>query len=798
MKKITLLLFFIVLKLNAQSVSNYVFSQSTEIYTSTVGVNSTANGDDGSQNLIPIGFDFIFGGQTYSTFSISTNGFIRLGDIIPNLSFTNAFSSSVPQRPLIAPFWDDHNRNTGSIQYNVSGIAPNRILEIGWDSINLGNNGGASATAFGSFKMRLFESNGQIEFIYGSTMTPAGALTASIGLNDATTFLSITPNIGLATSSNSIANNNINSTQNIIGLKYTFNQPLPCSGIPDPGNTIADVTTVCSNTNFNLSLQNQTIGSDVAYQWQKSPDGIDYTDITGSTSSSYSAFQTVTTFYQCRVTCSSASITSAPIEIVMNDPVNCFCSPLYTNGKTLGDLISNVVITGTSLANNTGNEPLNPYYTYFTGLPNYTATLQAGDSYDMNITVGTFGMQSVAVWIDYNDDTIFSTSERVGYTSGTIDANGTGVFPITLDCNAIAGIHRMRIRDVFNTAGSIIDPCSSYQYGETEDYDVTILEAIGCQALTGLGVDLIDPISASLFWTTQCTQIGWDVHVTAPGGGLPLDAPSNTNSSSPLLLSSLEPATSYEFYVRSICINNELSSWTGPFLFTTEALPIPIENDNCEIALPLTNGTTFEEHYLVGTNVDATNTLGQPNPTCAVFNFGGDVWYSAIVPPDGKITIEVQRDPGSPFIDSGLTVFRGTCSSLTALGCSDDEGIGSFSKLNLTGLIPGETIFARVWEYGNNVYGTFRIAAWSPTLSSNSFEISNFKYYPIPVKDFLHLSYSTTIHKVIVYTLLGQEVISLVEDSKECKIDLSSYSSGIYMVKVFSNESQNTIKITKE
>lgn len=544
MKKITLLLFFIALNLNAQSVGDYVFSQSTEIYTPTVGIISTASGDDGSQNTIPIGFDFIFGGQTYSTFSISTNGFIRLGDIIPNISISNLFSSSVPQRPLIAPFWDDHNRNTGSIQYNVSGITPDRILEIGWDSINLGNNGGASATAFGSFKMRLFESNGQIEFIYGSTMTPAGTLSASIGLNDATTFLSITPNTGLATASNVISNNAINSTQNIIGLKYTFNQPEPCSGIPNPGNTIADNVLVCSNTNFNLSLQNQTVGSNVSYQWQKSPDGIDYTDITGSTSATYSAFQTVAAFYQCRVTCSNVSITSTPIEIVMNNPTNCFCSPLYTNGKTDGDLISNVVITGTTLSNNSGALPINPYYTYFTGLPNYTAILQAGDSYDMNVTVGTFGGQSVAVWIDYNDDTIYSTSERVGYTPGTIDANGTGVFPIVLDCNAIAGIHRMRIRDVWNTNGSTIDPCQNYGFGETEDYDVTILEATGCQAPTALGVNLIDPISAELFWTTQCTQIGWDVHVTIPGGGLPLDAPSNPNSSSPLLLSSLEPATS--------------------------------------------------------------------------------------------------------------------------------------------------------------------------------------------------------------------------------------------------------------
>jgi hypothetical protein len=33
----------------------------------------------------------------------------------------------------------------------------------------------------------------------------------------------------------------------------------------------------------------------------------------------------------------------------------------------------------------------------------------------------------------------------------------------------------MRVRDAYNTSGVIMDPCATYGYGETEDYDVTIL-----------------------------------------------------------------------------------------------------------------------------------------------------------------------------------------------------------------------------------------------------------------------------------------------------------------------------------
>ena len=696
--------------------------------------------------------------------------------------------------PLIAPFWDDHNRNTGSIQYAISGTSPDSVLEIGWDNINLNSNGGQSTTAFGSFKMRLIEATGEIEFIYDSTMNPVGALTASIGLNDLNGFLSISPNAAMATSSNTIANNTITTTQFLLGQKFTFAPGSPCNGLPVPGNTISTMN-VCSNFPFILTLENQTSGFGVTYQWQSSTDGVIFSDIKNATNSTYSASQTVTTTYQCIVTCSNVIGTSTPVEVLMNDLSQCYCIPIYTNGKTTGDLISNVTITGTTLANNTGIDPVNPAYTYFSGQPNYTASLQIGLSYEINVTVGTYQQQNVSVWIDYNDDGIFGSNERVGY-SGEIGANATGTFLITLDCNAIAGLHRMRVRDVWNTVAAAIDPCTSYGYGETEDYDITIEEGFVCQAPTALGTTSVNPTNAELTWTPVCSQIGFDVHFTLEGEGLPVGNPSNPNSNFPLLITNLTALTNYEFYVRSVCADNQLSDWTGPFAFTT--LPPPIDNDECENAIALIPGTNFSENAIVANNIAASKSINTPNPTCAAFNFGGDVWFSTVVPPDGKITIEVQANPGSSFIDSGMNAFTGTCDNLTVIGCSDDEGVGSFSRLNLTGLTAGQTIYARVWEYGNNVQGAFQIAAWSPTLSNTNFDKSNFKFFPNPVKDYLNLSYSELISKVSIYNMLGQKVLSRNTNDLNVKIDLNTLPTGSYLVKVFSNNLQHTIKINKE
>lgn len=796
MKKITLIVLLFVANVNAQSVGGYLFSQATEIYVPVVGTNSSANGDDGDDNSIPIGFNFSYGGATYSTFSISTNGFIRLGNQIAELSYVNALSLTSTQSPLIAAFWDDHNRNTGSIQYLQSGISPTRVLEIGWDNINLANGGVANDTRFGSFKIKLHESTGQIEFIYGPNMDTAGQFTASVGLNDLTSFLSISPTSVTATSSNTIADNVVESTEFLLGQKFIFTPQPQCSGMPNVGNTNSSSTAVCSNFPFDLSLQNQIPGFGISYQWQISTSGSNFVNIENANNAFLTIAQTAESIYQCVVSCGTLSTISTPITITMSNVGSCFCFPSYTNGKTDGDLISNVVITGTSLSNNTGTIPENPSYTYFTGQPNLTATLQVGYSYDLNVTVGTYQQQNIAAWIDYNDDAIFSLDERVGFSLTEIGSNETGVIRIIISCSAVPGLHRIRIRDVWNTDSSSIDACANYGYGETEDYDVTIEVPLGCQAPFDLNTGSLSSNSAELVWSPGCNQANWDIHLTAMGGGIPVGLPSNPNVDNPFFAFGLTPFTSYDFYVRAICADPSISNWAGPFTFTT--LAVAVSNDDCETAIPLTIGTTFEEYAVVGTNVGATKTIGPPNPTCAIFAFGGDVWYSVVVPPDGNMKLEVRQDPGSLFIDSGLTAFRGTCTGLIALGCSDDEGIGGFSLLNLSGLTPGETIYARVWEFANDTFGTFQFSAYSPTLAVSNFEKSKFRFYPNPVKDVLNLSYDKNISNVIVFNLLGQEVLSMILKSNQIEIDMSYLPSGIYIVRANSENLEENIRVIKE
>jgi hypothetical protein len=150
-------------------VSAYSFTETTEVYAPVTGTVSTATGDDGTQVALPIGFTFNFGGTLYTTFSITTNGMIRLGGTAIVSGWVNDLNNSAVLSPLIAPFWDDNNRNSGSIQYAVAGSAPNRTLEVGWDSVNIGGSGATSSTNKASFKIRLHETSGIIDLVYGGT-----------------------------------------------------------------------------------------------------------------------------------------------------------------------------------------------------------------------------------------------------------------------------------------------------------------------------------------------------------------------------------------------------------------------------------------------------------------------------------------------------------------------------------------------------------------------------------------------------------------------------------------------------
>ncbi|MEZ4758097.1 MAG: GEVED domain-containing protein [Flavobacteriales bacterium] len=496
------------------------------------------------------------------------------------------------------------------------------------------------------------------------------------------------------------------SAANAGTFTLAWNLTAPCTGIPTPGATLSTSTTVCAQANFTLSLETVSSLPGISYQWfvSTTSDSGPWTPISGATSATLVRNQTVQSWYYCEVTCISEPTpgNSTPIQIdMLNDPIACLCTPTYTYGKTDGDLISNVVIVGTTLSNNTGTDPVNPAYTFFNTLPNHTGTLVAGTSYPIQVTVGTYGGQNVAVWIDLNENGVFETpSERVGFTTTSIASGGTSTFTLSLPCDPTPGVKRMRVRDVWNTPGSSIDPCLNYGFGETEDYNVTIDPPPPCPAPSGLAASGVTVTAATLNWTAGCTEtawvVEWGVNGFTLGSGTTVNTVATTTN-----LSGLTGATTYQAYVRADCDANGLSSWFGPISFTTQTPPPA--NDLCANAIAIgCNSVT------TGSTIAATTT-GAPAETCGTnLNTAGGVWYT-LEGWDGPMTASLC---GSGY-DTKIGVFTGSCGALVCVTGNDDfcgpqsevswTGVsGTTYYIYVTGFSAGTGAFTLTTECGSN------------------------------------------------------------------------------------------------
>ncbi|MHC1776402.1 MAG: GEVED domain-containing protein [Lentimicrobium sp.] len=163
-----------------------------------------------------------------------------------------------------------------------------------------------------------------------------------------------------------------------------------------------------------------------------------------------------------------------------------YCTPSYIDGTSEGDYISLVQLG--SISNATGASA-SPFYTYYSSL---STTLDAGSPYTLTLSPGTFGYgNNMAAWIDYNYDGVFDATEKLG----NIDVPptpSTGSITFTVPVTAFPGTTRMRVREVY--FGGDIDPCAEAFYGETEDYNVNIINTNKTLNLTALLEGLFDGV----------------------------------------------------------------------------------------------------------------------------------------------------------------------------------------------------------------------------------------------------------------------------------------------------------------
>ena len=605
MKKITLLFTFLVAfgySTYAQ-VSAYSFSESTEAYAQITGTTSTATGDDGSQDAIAIGFTFNFDGTNYTTFSVNTNGFIRLGANIAGTPWTNSLANAAAQRPLIAPFWDDNNMTGGEIRYAVTGTAPNQVLTVNWHNSKIGSTGSTAGAAVSTL-LRLYETTNVIEFVYSNPYTTVNTVTASVGLNGASSFLSVTPAV-TSTVSSATANNGINATvmANLAGKKLIFNPPTPCSGTPVAGTVApASQTLLTGQASAALVASGYSSGvSGITFQWEESDDdgsGDAWANAvggTGATTASYTPPVFASTiYYRLRVTCTNGGAFANTSSVVLS-PCGSFTVPTLVDFSVFlpgcwqradnGDLTAGPATFGTSswVADGFGNIGttgaikinidaavdndwvLSPLYTIpatgyelkfdaavtqwnGTGAP--TNAWETDDFVEVLVSTGTTNW---TILYTYNDTNVPSNT-------GTVNI---------IDLDAYSG---QDVRFAFRGVEGAANGAADIDFF-IDNFEIRLTPA--CLAPTTLSASNIGATSADLSWVDGSAGLQFDYEyvVQAAGTGMPAAAPGTGTtfdiSSLPAPSGVLTASTAYEFWVRADCGGSGYSTWTGPYNFTT-------------------------------------------------------------------------------------------------------------------------------------------------------------------------------------------------------------------------------------
>lgn len=273
---------------------------------------------------------------------------------------------------------------------------------------------------------------------------------------------------------------NDGSTKNIPGfvvddITVTATALPGCSGTPAAGTTVSSSNPACTGSSVTFSLSGATSGTGITYQWQSSPDNITYTNISGATLSTYATAISTAGWWRCLVTCTNSTLSaiSTPVNQTLTPFYNCYCTASYTNGCSI-DYISNVQfgsINNTTTC--TGSTPSNRTL-YLSPNP----TFYRGFTYPLSITTGG-DIEGMRAWVDWNQNVAFANGESVifgGPTSNPLTTTGN----VTIPTGAALGQTVMRVLCRYNVAVGAGGACNSFDFGETEDYLITIADAPSC------------------------------------------------------------------------------------------------------------------------------------------------------------------------------------------------------------------------------------------------------------------------------------------------------------------------------
>lgn len=159
-------------------------------------------------------------------------------------------------------------------------------------------------------------------------------------------------------------------------------------------------------------------------------------------------------------------------------------------------------------------------YTLWSTSPMFT--LKVGGTYSIGFTTGPTYAVGIGVWIDLNADNDFADSgewRSANWCSPYLSPGSSVLqfYTLTIPWTAKTGVTRMRIRSVYNSCTSGDNGCTTYNYGEAEDFTINLGSDANDAGITAIQTPACYPqlkttVSNLGNNTLQQIKIGWMVN----------------------------------------------------------------------------------------------------------------------------------------------------------------------------------------------------------------------------------------------------------------------------------------------
>jgi hypothetical protein len=156
--------------------------------------------------------------------------------------------------------------------------------------------------------------------------------------------------------------------------------------------------------------------------------------------------------------------------------MNAYCPPSIFYGCAYLDMIDNFILPG-ELCTQINDWSTGCAANGYDNRISESVTLFANKTYTVTVSTQYSTGEQFAIWIDFYNNFIFESSERVAYgpMNSTLNTPIAIIIP-SIGSGATIGVHRMRALLAY---GNTPIPCgTSSLYGEAHDYTVNIVASV--------------------------------------------------------------------------------------------------------------------------------------------------------------------------------------------------------------------------------------------------------------------------------------------------------------------------------